>query len=632
MDRKGFQFAGRISLFLVFGMVLPSLQAEIAEPEEWGVQNQPTMRGSEVLRVGSGTGCDFPTIQQAINAANPALDRTMIRINQGTYVEALSVTNKSVTLVGGALSCTDSGPIFTNHSTIVAPAGSRPLTFSVNSGNESMSLFSLNIVQGNLSAMETGGGILAVASGSGRLDIILNDTFVESNNAGAGGGVAVQTLQATASVELHVQQGTVIGLNDAAVDGGGIWCGGPGTNRVLISSSTVRNNRAGVVGGDNARGGGIYLDSCELDWAVASSFWQLDELHNNTSYGRGGGIFARNGSDIILQGFRVNAEDQTISYHPIVVRNNAATGPGGDPGAGQGGGIWLDGSQLTATGIWIDSNSTTGNGGGIYAIGGSQVRVNRDIVNSAELQGQCHTTLECSRITRNRADDTGGAVYLRDSGTQVDIDGTVVRDNSALAGAGATLFAQTQSNLVVRNSLIHGGNPPSGAPNYIFWVGTNAIVSVFWSTVAGNSPGTAVFRFGATSSLLRLRGSIIHEPGVAMGMNSGSNTPTVDSECVVWHSNVLMNPPYLFQGGANFHAVANPQFTDAAAHDYRLTINSLAVDFCDASSFPGTAPPIDLVRRQRGIQVKETPLHGPFDLGAFEFLPDRIFADRFEGP
>ncbi len=584
--------------------------------------------GTTILRVGTGGGCTHSTIQAAINAASPA-ETAEIRVNQGTYTEALSIANKAVSIWGGYSNCSAELPSGT--STLLAPPGNRPLTVSASAGDHNSRMLNFNVSGASLSNVDAGGGAWITASGTAFVRFNFHNTFIEANSAGAGGGVAVQTLSGTATVLATFQNNSLINNNEAFADGGGIWCGGPGSNNVFVMGSTgVQGNTAGLPGGSSGRGGGVFLDRCQLSMqSTHNPDFPPTEVRQNQSRGAGGGIYARNSSDVFLFSFS-SQFGETRSTMPVRIHNNSATGPAGDLGAGQGGGIWLDASGLNARGAWIDSNVATGNGGGIHAGAASLIDINRQIEARGTGPAPCHTALECSRIVGNRAGDTGGALFLRDSGTVAEIEQSVIRANAAQAGTGASLFAQTGTNLSVTSSLIYGVNSTSGPPNYVFWVGNSATLNLFWSTVTDNAPGTAVFRFGGTNSLLRLRGSIIHEPGRTMGVVSGSDTPTVDSDCMVWHANTLMNPPYNFTGGSDFHLVANPAFANPANGDFALTADSAAVDFCDASVPPGTAPERDLLLRPRGLAAKPVALHGPFDLGALEFVPDQIFRDRFQ--
>ncbi len=609
-------------------LLSPLLAAEPPESRS-AAPIEATPDGATVFRVGVGTGCTHSSIQGAINAVSSA-DDAVIRVNIGSYTQAVQINDRRIHLVGGFANCAASFP--TGTSTILAPAGTRPLTVTVGSASRFVRISNFNLGGGDPGSLDIGGGLLATAS-TAELALDLNNVYIEANLAGNGGGIGLRTFSASGKTVLRLGSGTLVNNNDAAADGGGVWCGGPGSNDLWLVDAVIRNNVAGAAGGDNARGGGIFADNCLVRWNGAPyNLPDAPSVRNNRSYGAGGGIYARNGSVLNLRSaFALDLVATSLA--PIRIADNQAIGPAGNLGAGRGGGILVDNSSLNAHGVWIEGNTATGNGGGVHARGGSQVRIDRDMTDTSATINPvavCHTPADCSRISRNTAADTGGAIFLTESGTQAIIEQTIVRDNSAQAGTGASLFAQTGSTLTLISSLLYNGNPPNGIPNYVFWVGNSAFVNLFWSTVVDNVPGSAVFRFGGSNSLLTLRGSIIYEVGRPMGLVSAGNTPSVDSDCVIWHNNSLMNPPYNFTGGAAFHLVANPAFANPGARDYQLTLDSPAVDFCDQSVFPGTAPATDLLLRPRGVWAAPVPRDGPFDLGAYELTPDGLFSDRFE--
>src|SRR5690606_1144034 len=73
--------------------------------------------------------------------------------------------------------------------------------------------------------------------------------------------------------------------------------------------------------------------------------------------------------------------------------------------------------------------------------------------------------------------------------------------------------------------------------------------------------------------------------------------------------------------------VHEPGFVDAEAGDYRLPAGSPNIDACGD---PLTGPAPDLLGRARPVDLAPDAGEGDFDRGAWE-LPDRIFADGFEG-
>lgn len=238
----------------------------------------------------------------------------------------------------------------------------------------------------------------------------------------------------------------------------------------------------------------------------------------------------------------------------------------------------------------------------------------------------CHILPECSLIAHNRAGDTGAAAYAREA--QVAVFQGVIRNNAALAEAGADVFASTGGNIQIQDSLITRGpgsnglpSAPDGPNNYTFWIANNASLILWGATAADSHPAERVFRFGGSASVLDLTHAIVHEQSnIAMFRFNGS--PTTNTECVLWHSDALTN----LDGNQMFHMVADPMFVDRDNMNFQLQPDSPAVDFCDG--LVGRSH--DLLHRPRGIQTKDSMLHGPYDLGAFEFQGDALFSDRFE--
>jgi hypothetical protein len=77
--------------------------------------------------------------------------------------------------------------------------------------------------------------------------------------------------------------------------------------------------------------------------------------------------------------------------------------------------------------------------------------------------------------------------------------------------------------------------------------------------------------------------------------------------------------------------VADPQWDTSGAYPAGVHVpgpDSPAVDACDPG--PGTIP--DLLGTARPQDLPRPDGAGPYDMGAIERLPDRIFGDGFESP
>ena len=221
-----------------------------------------------------------------------------------------------------------------------------------------------------------GGGIRSTGSNHTDPKVTITNSQISNNHAdggsGDGGGI-----YSDAYTILTIQGGSTISNNTAGRDGGGIFNNGL---RLEVDSSTVFLNTA------DRNAGGIY------SWHKSNLAVNKSTIVNNTSYGKGGGIFIDVGA-----GNYTNSVDNEIFYSNIFGNQ-----------AYQGGGIYNNGA-LYIYGSTIDSNiahkeenSTlfrSGDGGGIYSGNQGQLFVYD------------------STIRNNKADvDGGGIAAYRDGG------------------------------------------------------------------------------------------------------------------------------------------------------------------------------------------------------------------------
>ena len=175
-----------------------------------------------------------------------------------------------------------------------------------------------------------GGGLNCTGSSTTSSTLTLDDLWITSNSAEAGGGLSAE------SCTLDIRD-TVIDDNDA-VQGGGLWltdCS------VDLTGVEIHNNAS------TARGGGIYArqsaDSMDLDLSECSV------TGNSTSTDSGGGLY--------------------LSSATVVLTN---TDVSGNSSGGGGGGAYLSSSDLTCEGSttadtygFLD-NEAAEDGGSIY--------------------------------------------------------------------------------------------------------------------------------------------------------------------------------------------------------------------------------------------------------------------------
>ena len=95
---------------------------------------------------------------------------------------------------------------------------------------------------------------------------------------------------------------------------------------------------------------------------------------------------------------------------------------------------------------------------------------------------------------------------------------------------------------------------------------------------------------------------------VIVATTAGASTSVVGTECAL-ENNILF--PYSGAPGTNI--VADPQFVNAAGHDYHLLVTSPAVDAAiPTTAFPISSADFDGTTRPQGAQP---------DIGAFELKP-----------
>jgi hypothetical protein len=594
------------------------------------VSDEPEGGGPVTLRVGST--CTYATIQAAIDAAPGDVAGAIIRIRQGSYSENLFIGTKNIEIIGGHSNCETTTP--TNRSTISGVGGTASaITFFPGSSggitSRSLILRRLSLVGGTGTALAPGGGLSVVSNSGTETHVTITDVDIGLNNGLRGGGISLVQTGTEGGGSLGMQN-VLVNANTVTGDnpfGGGLYCNGE--FQVLKIGGEIGSNVAGTTGNTNARGGGVYLDGCDMAWYAHNESVGTGRLRNNTVHGGGGGIYAMGGSEVLLIGALLNLFGDPVSTRPLIIETNEALAAGTN---GRGGGIWANNATVNLQATWLqENNSENGNGGAIAATDGAIVNLNRAVGNT-----NCHTSVECSRIINNRAGDTGGAVYVQHAGSEINMDATVIRNNASLSGAGATLFASQDGRIRVVNSLITRGSgavglpdSPSNQPNYTFWLSAGSRIDILYSTIADSEPNTAVFRFGSTNSDLFLRGSILHEQSGVNPAFLTSETPYVDTDCSMWHSNQLTT-----LGGGGIHTrnrLADPLFINRTTGNFMLGHESQARDYCnsDTAGF-GPPPATDLRTRTRGVFSGQTALHGLYDIGAFEMLPDGLFSDRFE--
>ena len=310
----------------------------------------------------------------------------------------------------------------------------------VASTDQTVTLFDTTIAN---SAAINGGGIYNAGStvrvfGGGI------DGGAADGNSGSGGGI----YSADGTLILGA---TSVTNSVANASGGGIEVA---SGVAFFNQATIDNNVAGPDGAANpGNGGGIHVgDGVTLTL-------QASIVSNNTAAADGGGVWLGSGGTALLR-------DDTQ------VTGNIALGD--DPGSG-GGGIYNDGSRLTARGLELTGNEAAGDngrgggilnqaglidlaastiagnaaalsGGGVEVAGGTVYLIGSQLGvagggNSADAGGGLHigsdssvVVLDGGRVTANEARIDGGGVWVGEGSRLVARNATVFEDNSATGG------------------------------------------------------------------------------------------------------------------------------------------------------------------------------------------------------
>ena len=521
--------------------------------------------------VGADAACTHTDLALAISQAqsNPGTDFIHIARNQSYSAVALNISNQSVWLIGGYSDCADTVP--SSRTTLNGAGGAADSVIEILAGDGSVRdvyLQNLAITGGEPDA-DFGGGI--EIDGSNR--VTLNNVSLSGNSSGRGGAIH---FNGTLSGRLIIDAASQIFGNSATDAGGGIYCSS--------SAGTLLRFEGNLFDNEALNGGGIYADHCSVT-IIAPTVG--DGVYFNRASGSGGGVYARNSSQIVGLGdahFLVNFNLNDASF--------------------DGGAFWLDNSGLTLVGAQLNSNSAGRDGGAIHAQSSAAVTM-------VPFDG-CQGGMRCSRLEDNLAGSNGGAINM--IGHRLDLRGTWVMANQAVTASAIRLAnsdAWLQGNIIARNSL---------AQTVI--QSANSDLRLYYNTVTHNTDfNTAISgSFGA----LEIHNSIIYEaPGLSTINASSIQSSSFD--CIDFS---LL--PFIVIG-ADF-IVTDPLFVNPAADDFRLSANSPLIDYCYNPTATSVPRLLDIDGQQRGFDAPGVPNHsGPFDLGADEWS-DQLYFDGFETP
>jgi len=448
---------------------------------------------------------------------NQAVSGGGIENNSGTIIVDgdSTITNNTATIHGGGMSSfggdlTINGGQVTNNQAgssggAIIVDGYSPLTFLTLDGV---------LFEGNTSNDE--GGAISMS------DItfsIMDSTFINNQTSGAigpgGGAVIIKD-----SAQGTIGDGSLFDGNYSQGFGGAISINKYSGGIVSIYDTTVHNNSS------EGRGGGIY--------SHGSLFINNSTISANTTLtDEGGGVYSQNGELII--------QDSTFS-------NNSS--------ASQGGGVRAYQSTITMMGSIFQGNQTSTSGGGL-STQYSTVDISDGSIfdgNTAQAQGggiyngqDCVMTLQDSTVSNNQASvsgtNLGGGGISNHQGTMTITTTAISGNTSGYDGGGVVnngFMLITQSTINNNTAANQGGG---------IWGGNLSIINC---TVSGNHADSSGGGVAALSNTSISNSTIVHNTtdywsggGISSHPNNTIKNSIValNTAAQLYHSDCGVSPP-----------------------------------------------------------------------------------------
>ena len=570
---------------------------------------QSVAQGAFILVGAEPNGCDFDSIQDAIDSATQSgIEEIRIATNK-SYVENLLIDNINVTLVGGYNDCFNAGlggpgntQVDIDGSNTSAPV----LRLTGSSQRNTVVLKNLSFKNGVGTGLQSGGGINAFDANA---EVMLDNVDISSNS---GGGIAI--LGGTTTNTDMVLINTLIFNNTNVSTGAGIYCEGSDASIALGEDSGIVLNQLSSPFG---KGAGAYI-AFECQFSMYSS-----SMNSNTAKDDGGGLYVGSGARANLIGRKICNGNDCIGddIRPVRFNNNIADSD--SSAQGNGGAIFVEHATtvVSMSQVWIDDNSAF-QGGAIAVELGAFLSIDRIASNC----WNSHINDKCNLLESNFASSisgNGGAIYNNDS--QVIVNRAYLENNRADFGTAIYSIGNSAVTVVEGSVFNNNGNNGVGGFSdiYVARATAGAELLVLYSTFADNHSQLSVFGISnLNNSVLTLKRSIIHDQDTGTVLNDNPGTTSFD--CILAHEINSISGNQLFFG--------DPGFIDRANGDYHLGSGSSAIDLCvDTGS--GNS---DVDNDFRGyddptVENQGNDPNAKYDAGADEtYATDIFFKNSFE--
>jgi predicted outer membrane repeat protein len=583
------------------------------------------------VRVGGGAGCNYTTIQAAINGALPVNGITNILIarDQAYNAQQLDIDGKNVRLLGGYANCQQTTRDSTK-TVLNGAGGSARSILNIRGSTAVIGIYLLDFQNGDEQTDTSSyGGAIDITQGPHALIYLEENRFV-NNRAGLGGAISIRNGTASQSgVYVRLASRNIVLQNTGIHGGGGIYCSGASLDIKGINNFIFQNTAGEAVEVPNyiGYGGGLSANDCRVNIGG-----QAVVFDGNSANGAGGGISAY-GSRTVVHLYNINPDN------PQILSNNLARTYGGGIDAEQG-------AKVYAWDMIIRNNIARTGGGAIalYDDGANDHSLflasryftadtpNGD-TSTFSKAFNCTQAEACNLIENNSAEtETGDG--LDGGAIRISTDGSGFSD-AVLEGARLTLnhgdsivWVKSFSSLAsIANLTLNGTLVDSNQADGYFIRSTDGRTTLVNSSIGSNLIGAGSFSNGRVLcqpgfDQLRFESNAFWQPGKTIGSTSSGAT----AGCARF--NVANDLSGLAAADQMLSLAANPLFVDSANGNLRLQASSPAIDFSPVQT--------NALTRDGQSRVEDDPAvanaYGPQDAGAYERTSgsDRIFRSGFD--